>query len=393
MTKRRPNGAGMDPVKRADGRYAARVFVLQPDGGRKPKWVYSRSYDECLRKRDDLLAKTRDEIPVPTRDMKLGEWLDYWLEHVILTGSPYTTYATYEQAVRLRLKPRLGAKTLAKLSVSDVRTARNAVIREDTASASRKMLTVLRSALTTAMKEELITRNVAQLVDFPEVEYAEHEPWTAAEAAVFFRAAVRHRMYAGFLLALILGLRRAEVRGLRWQDVDLEQRIVHVRKQRQRIKVPGRAMVETEYAPKGKGRKKRQGAIGLPLVLVEPLRAQRAHQDWQRAAAGTTWTETGLVFTQPDGRAMNQDALHSSFKRLTTRLGLRPIRLHDLRHGASTMLADTGAKPHETQAIMGHSAVDTTMSVYTHAALQAQREALDRVGDLLSAPEETDVTD
>lgn len=392
MAKRRPNGAGMDPVKRADGRYAARVFVLQPDGSRKPKWVYSRDFAECLRKRDALLAAVRDEIPVPTRDMILGDWLDYWLEQIILPKSPYTTYAAYEQAVRLRLKPLLGGKRLPALSVPDVRSARNKVVSNSSASAAKKMLTALRSALTAAMKDDLLTRNVAQLVELPEVEPEEHEPWTPDQAVRFFRAAVRHPLYAGFLLALITGLRRAEIRGLRWQDIDLDTRTMYVRKQRQRLKVPGRPMTETEYSPKGKGRRKRQGAIGLPVVLVEPLRAQKARQEALRAAAGAAWTDNDLVFAYGDGRPMNQDALHGAFKRLTKRLGLPEIRLHDLRHGASTMLADMGVHPHVNQAIMGHSSSETTMSVYNHAALQAQREALDRLGDRLSAPD-TDVTD
>lgn len=392
MAQRRPNGAGMDPVKRADGRYAARVFVLQPDGGRKPKWVYDRDYAECLRKRDDLLARTRDHIVVPARDMKLTDWLDYWLEQVILPSSPYTTYAAYEQAVRLRLKPLLGSKTLPKLDMADIRAARNRVVRETSASAAKKMLTALRSALTAAMKEGLLTQNKAQLVDLPEVEPEDHEPWSPDQAVRFFRAAADHPLYAGFLLALIVGLRRAEIRGLRWQDVDLEQRTLHIRKQRQRIKVPGRPMTETEYSPKGKGRKRHKGAVGLPLVLVQPLLEQRDRQERQRTAAGVSWTDRDLVFAQSGGRPMNQDALHGAFKRLSKRLGLPDIRLHDLRHGASTMLADTGAKPHVTQAIMGHTSTDTTMSVYTHAALQIQREALDRVGDLLSAPE-TDVSE
>jgi integrase len=154
--------------------------------------------------------------------------------------------------------------------------------------------------------------------------------------------------------------------------------------------VPGRPIVDIDYKPKGKGRKKNKGLIGLPVVLVEPLRQQRERQNLQRMRAGTAWVENDYVFTGNRGQPMNEDALAGAFKRLCKRLGLRVIRLHDLRHGASSLLADTGAKPHETQAILGHSHFDTTMSVYTHAALQAQREALDRVGSLLRA-DETDV--
>ncbi|MCB5905922.1 tyrosine-type recombinase/integrase [Streptomyces pinistramenti] len=97
--------------------------------------------------------------------------------------------------------------------------------------------------------------------------------------------------------------------------------------------------------------------------------------------------ESDYVFTGDKGQRMNEDALAGAFKRLCEKLGLRTIRLHDLRHGASSLLADTGTKPHETQAILGRSHVDTSMWVYTHAALQAQREAFDRVGALLGADE------
>ncbi|MFC7221478.1 tyrosine-type recombinase/integrase, partial [Streptomyces polyrhachis] len=202
-----------------------------------------------------------------------------------------------------------------------------------------------------------------------------------------------HWLYAGFLLALVMGLRRAEVRGLRWSDIDFEGRTLRVRQQSQRIKVVGRPIVDVDYKPKGRGRKGNKGLIGLPEVLIVPLREQRERQDGQRLRAGAAWVEGGYVFTGDKGQPMNEDALASAFKRLCRTLGLRAIRLHDLRHGASTLLADTGAKPHEAQAIMGHSHVDTTLSVYTHAALQSQREALDRVGALLGAEKPAPVAD
>ncbi|MFD7133485.1 tyrosine-type recombinase/integrase [Streptomyces sp. NPDC059894] len=317
--------------------------------------------------------------------MKVAEWLDYWLENIVLAEHPYTTFAGYEQCVRLHLKPRLGTKRLNGLSIADVRSFKNAMLRSKGASTTKRALVPLRSALTAAMKEDLLTRNVAQLVDFPEVEVGDYEPWSHSEAITFFRAARAHWLYAGFLFALIMGLRRGEVRGLRWSDVDLEKRTLRVHAQSQRIKVPGRPIVDVDYKPKGKGRKKHKGLIGLPEVLILPLQEQRERQKWQRLRAGATWVENDYVFTGDKGQPMNKDALAGAFRRLCIKLGLRVIRLHDLRHGASSLLADTGAKPHEAQAIMGHSHVDTTMSVYTHAALQAQRDALDRVGALLGA--------
>jgi hypothetical protein len=174
----------------------------------KPKWVYSRDYDECIRKRDELLAKVRNEVPVLARDMRVSEWLDYWLENVVLSDHPYTTYAAYEQCVRLHLKPRLGGKKLNGLNITDVRAFKAAMIKDKGASIAKRALAPLRSALTAAMKEDLLMRNVAQLVDLPEVEVGDYEPWSHEEATTFFRAAQSHWLYAGFLFALVVSASR-----------------------------------------------------------------------------------------------------------------------------------------------------------------------------------------
>lgn len=385
MAKRRPSGAGMDPVKRKDGRYAARVYMPQSDGSIKPVWVYDRDFEECLRKRDELLARKRDGIPTPSRNSTWSEWLDYWLEEIILKESPYTTYYQYEQCARLHLKPRIGTKRLSSLTVSDVLSLRSRVSQAVSRATANRALTALRSASNAAMRHEILARSVAHLVDFYDEDRDEREVWSREEVRTFFVAIQDHELLAAFLLVLIMGLRRAEVRGLRWEDVDLERRIIYVRMQRQRLKVPGKEIREVEYKPKGKGRRKNnKGAIGLPEILVRPLQERREYQRIGRQRAGSAWVEHGLVFTGETGRPIGKDALYRAFVSLTEELGLPRIRLHDLRHGASTMLADTGALPHVAKGILGHTSITTTMDVYTHAALQSQREALDRMVDHLT---------
>jgi integrase len=190
--------------------------------------------------------------------MRVSEWLDYWLENVVLGDHPYTTYAAYEQCVRLHLKPRLGGKKLNGLNITDVRAFKAAMIKDKGASIAKRALAPLRSALTAAMKEDLLMRNVAQLVDLPEVEVGDYEPWSHEEATTFFRAAQSHWLYAGFLLRSSC-LRRGEVRGLRWSDVDLQNRTLRVRLQSQRIKVPGRQGVRSSTlitSPRVRGARK-----------------------------------------------------------------------------------------------------------------------------------------
>ncbi|WP_158674732.1 tyrosine-type recombinase/integrase [Streptomyces hoynatensis] len=373
----------MDPVKRKDGRYAARVFTLQPDGSRKPKWVYDRDYAECIRKRDELLSKVRDAIPVPSRSSTLAEWLDYWLEEIILKGRPYTTYARYEGDSRLYLRPRLGSRRLQALSVADVRSLRNDLIRAKGPGVAKSVLVALRSALNAAMEEEVIARNVARLVDLPDPEYVEPQPWSADEAAEFLRGVQRHRMAAAWLLLLILGLRRAEVRALRWSDIDWEAHTIRVHRQSQRLSVPGRERTEVEYRVKGRGRKKNEGRIGVPDFIVDALVRQRIRQGEQRRRSGERWQDHGLVFTGHHGRPLDPSALHKMFLRQSSRLGLRRVRLHDARHGASSLLARMGAQPHVVQTIMGHTNVQTTFGVYVHTEWDEQREALERVGSRL----------
>ncbi|MGK5530831.1 tyrosine-type recombinase/integrase [Streptomyces sp. URMC 129] len=371
----------MDPVKRGDGRYAARVYTIQSDGTRKPKWVYSRDLAECIRKRDELLAKTRDQIPVPTKSALLNEWLDYWLEEIVRKDYAYTTYARYESDCRLHIRPALGGQRLQALTVPMVRSLKSA-LRRKSDSVAKNSLVALRSALKAAMKEELLTRNVADLVDLPDIEPTERIPWREKEIIAFFQGVRDHHLYPAFVLALVLGLRRGEVRALRWKRIDWDRQAIRVDHQAQRVTVPGMEAVEEERRAKGKGRRKNQGYIAMPDALIPILLAHQERQQAAFLAAGRVWTEEECVF---QGRAgmLGRDTLYKSFVRTSRRLGLRVVRLHDARHAASTCLADTGAKPHVAQGILGHAHADTTLTVYTHAELEAQREALNRAANLM----------
>jgi integrase len=121
------------------------------------------------------------------------------------------------------LIPKLGKKPLTRLTPQQVRAMLAELRREkpDQAATRAEVLRTLRNALNRAMQEEVVSRNVAALVDMPQVTKRKLSPWTAAEAIQFLRTTRPHRLYAAFVLVLVLGLRRSEVLGLRWQDVDL----------------------------------------------------------------------------------------------------------------------------------------------------------------------------
>ncbi|MFF7242608.1 tyrosine recombinase XerC [Embleya sp. NPDC008237] len=373
MAKRNPNGAGTI-TRRKDGRYQAAVYVLQPDGTRARKYAYGSTWAECDEKRQELIARDRKGIPTPTRSMKLAEWLPYWLDNIVKPRRKRTTYVKYETHVRLYLVPRLGKRSLEKLGVRDVRQALAGISAATTAATAKEAHRVLRSAMTAACREELITRNVVSLVEAPVVDSYEAEIWSLEQTLAFIVVARRDPLYAAFMVAIGLGLRRGELVGLRWQDIDLDTRTLRVRKQRQSVR-------GDNYEDDTKNRRKR--TIPLPKLCVAPLRWQRMRQAAMREAAGDTWQASDLVFTTRSGRSIEGRNVLRSFYRLSDKAGLPRIRVHDARHGAGTLLALAGTHPRVAMEILGHSKISTTMEIYTHVPDASKREAIALVDAML----------
>lgn len=371
--KRNPNGAGTI-TKRKDGRFQCAVYVLQPDGTRARKFAYGKTWQECDTKRRELLAKVDQGVPVPTRSAKLSEWLPYWLDNVIKPRRKLSTYDKYEAHVRLYLAPMLGAKRLETLGVADVRRFLVRLEKQTTAATAKESHRVLRSALSSACREELITRNVAKLVEPLRTDNRELKPWTLDETLDFLAASRKDPLYAAFVLAIAMGLRRGEIVGLRWSDLDLDNRVLYVRQQTQR-----RRGVLYDDDPKSRRRR----AVPLPALCIAPLRWRRMRQAAARAKAGERWQESAYVFTTRTGRPVEPRNVYRSFTRIAQSAGLRVIRLHDARHGTATLLTAAGVAPRVVMEILGHSQISITMDVYTHVVQDTQREAMSHMDRLL----------
>ncbi|MFF1321201.1 tyrosine-type recombinase/integrase [Streptomyces chartreusis] len=371
--KRNPNGAGTI-TRRKDGRYQCAVYVLQPDGTRARKFAYGKTWQECDTKRRELLAKVDQGVPVPTRSAKLSEWLPYWLDNVIKPRRKLSTYDKYEAHVRLYLVPLLGAKRLESLGVADVRRFLVRLEKETTAATAKESHRVLRSALSSACREELITRNVAKLVEPPRTDNRELKPWTLNETLDFLAASRKDPLYAAFVLAIAMGLRRGEIVGLRWSDLDLDNRVLYVRQQTQR-----RRGVLYDDDPKSRRRR----AVPLPALCIAPLRWHRMRQATARIKAGEKWHQSDYVFATRTGRQVEPRNIYRSFTRVAESAGLRVIRLHDARHGTATLLTAAGVAPRVVMEILGHSQISITMDVYTHVVQDTQREAMSHMDRLL----------
>jgi integrase len=382
MAKRRPNGGGTI-TKRSDGRYQGAAYVTDTDGNRVRKYVYGRTWDEANEKLGKLQDQERNGVPVPSRSWSVGEWLAYWLEHIVKPEREHNTYVKYESKVRLYLVPQLGKKAMIRLTPAQIRTFMAKLKADGVGAAARfEVLRVLRNALNRAMREELVTRNVALLVDMPKVSKGEARPWNAQEAVAFLRASRAHRLYAACVLVLVLGLRRSEVLGLRWQDIDFDRGQFTPVKQVQRVKGIGLVLkdLKTESS---------HAVLPLPEFCARALRERQELQDLERRIVGDGWAqkpEQDLVFSSERGGPIDPMGFSRSFERLVKRAGVRRITVRLARHTCGTLLAFLKVHPKVAQAILRHSQISMTMDVYTHVVGDGEREAVALLAELLEDP-------
>jgi integrase len=237
------------------------------------------------------------------------------------------------------------------------------------------MKTVLSSALTRAMREELVMRNVARLAEVPTWERKPITPWAAAEARAFLDAATDDPLYPATVLLLLYGLRRGEVLGLRWHDVDQADDEIRIRQQVLRVK--GRLWIGPV--------KTAAGRRDLPLLQLasDVLATRRDLQAAHRAELGRAWPDNDLVFTTRTGRLIEPRNLVRSFRRICDANDLRVISLHHLRHTTATLLKNLGVPARDAQLILGHSRLAVTLEIYSHENKQAHREALGKISDAL----------
>ncbi len=236
---------------------------------------------------------------------------------------------------------------------------------------------MLRAALQDAVDEELLSRNVARLVQLRVTDDRRVRSFTHAEALRFLEAAEQHRLYALWAVALAMGLRRGEALGLAWADVDLDGGRLTVRQALHRVDGQLRLdPVKTDASV---------AVLPIPAPLVNVLKAHRKRQLEERLAAGSRWRETGLVFTTAHGGFVEPRNANRMFHDLCTKANVPQLRVHDLRHSCATLLFTMGVQPATVQRILRHSSITVTTGTYVEVIEAVQRDALDSMGSLFGA--------
>lgn len=345
-----------------------------------------RTKKEALAHLAEILGRLQRGEVVEASKLTFGAYLtDQWLP-LAKRSVRQTTWDSYDRMLRNHVIPVIGGVPIQDLTAShldglytDLLTGGRKDGQEGGLSAKtvRYLHTTLQKALRDAERKQLVYRNVAQAADPPKPgsRSKEMRTWSAEEVGIFLTTMAEHRLSAAYLLAASTGMRRGEILGLRWRDVDFVTGRVAVR---QTITSVNYEIIVGE--PKtSRGRR----SIAIDSTTAKALRDHRKRQQSERKAMGEGFKDQDLVFCRPDGSPIHPDYFSQTFDRTVARVGLRRIRLHDLRHTHATLGLAAGVPAKVMSDRLGHATVAFTQDVYMHAIPQLEADAADQIADLI----------
>ena len=380
MAKRRANGEG-NIRKRKDGRWEGRYTI-----GRDPKTgkaviknVLGRTQAEVKEKLKRAIDENRGLDVIKSGEYTVGKWLDLWYESYAKVKMRPSSYLTYRGYIDNHIKPYIGNISLSKLTTLDLQTLYKKLLAEGrvarieaqkqpkglSAKTVRNIHQIISSALKLAVEQRLIARNPADGCALPKAERKEMQTLPVEQLTSFLREAKDSGVFALYYIDLTTGLRRGELLGLKWSDIDLEKGDLRV--QRQIGRINGK-IIEMPLKTKNAYR-----TLPLSADAIDVLMQQR------RKTGNSEW-----VFPSPTGGPMSPDSVLHMLHRVLKRAGLPKVRFHDLRHTFATMALQNGVDVKTVSSVLGHYSAGFTLDTYAHVTTDAQLKAAQTMGSILS---------
>ena len=380
MPKRRANGEG-NIRKRKDGRWEGRYTVgHDPETGKAIiKNVLGKTQAEVKEKLKKAIEENVGIDYGKAKTYTVGGWLEVWMENYAKIKLRPSTYKTSQGFLKNHVRPQIGSIPLADLTSLDLQRFYKHLLdggRVDRIEAKKKpkglapktvrnIHQMIGSAYNLAMEQNLVSKNPTQGCALPKVEHKEMKTLTADQLSAFFQEAKDSGVYELYYLDLATGLRRGELLGLKWTDVDFQHGALKIQRaiSRQNGKV-----VEAPLKTKNAYR-----TLPLSADAIDVLAQQR------RKTGNSEW-----VFPSPTGGPMSPDSVLHMLHRVLKRAGLPKVRFHDLRHTFATLALKSGVDVKTLSGALGHYSARFTLNTYTHVTAQMKQDAADAIGGVIS---------
>jgi len=331
---------------------------------------------EAQKRLHELLHSLEQGAYIKPSRLTVAQFLEDGLQGYVATNTAPKTRSRYEEIVRLHLIPALGSLPLLSLQPQHIQKyyakALESGRRDGRGGLSpltvHKHHRVLYKALKHGVRHGILIRNVAEAVEPPHGQSKRLQTLGPSEVQLILNAAKKKPYYALFFTKAYTGLRRGELLGLRWCDIDLEEAKLSVVQTLQQLR-DGRYIF---WKPKSKLGRRR---VALSPSLVILLWEHRMKQEHARKLLGKPLMPTDLVFSHPDGRSLRPNTVSRAFQEIAQSVGLKDIRLHDLRHAHATILLQQRVHPRIVQERLGHSSVATTLDIYSYVLPGLQEAA------------------
>ncbi len=372
-TGRRGRGEGA-LYQRKDRRWSGSIEI-EGQGKRKRKYFYGETKQEVQDKVNTALYEQKQGKLATGPQQTVEQYLEDWLENVHKHKIRDSSYAVYRQLLNNHVLPAFGHVKLQKLTTRHIDTLYVSKLKEGYASETiRAIHRMLHAAFDDAVRWKRISSNVCDDVKPPRPEQHETQTLTKEQSKQLLEADKEHRLRALLTLALATGMRRGELLGLEWRDIDFEERSLYIQRTINRIGKKGIVVSEPKTV-------KSKSKIMLPQFAIDALQSHREQQEEKRKEAGKAWYENDLVFPNSIGKFLEPGRLHIWFKKLLKEAGLPDMRFHDLRHSAATILLGMGVHPKLVQELLRHSNISMTMDRYSHVLPSMQRKMMDDFDD------------
>ena len=380
MPKRRANGEG-NIRKRKDGRWEGRYTVgHDPETGKAIiKNVLGKTQAEVKEKLKKAIEENVGIDYGRAKTYTVGNWLGVWYENYAKIKMRPSTYLTYHGYIENHIKPQLGKIPLNDLTTLHLQQFYKKLLAEGrverieaqkqpkglSAKTVRNIHQIISSALKLAVEQRLIARNPADGCALPKAEHKEMQTLPVEQLTSFLREAKDSGVFALYYIDLTTGLRRGELLGLKWTDIDLEKGDLRV--QRQIGRIDGK-IIEMPLKTKNAYR-----TLPLSADAISVLMQQR------RKTGNSEW-----VFPSPIGGPMSPDSVLHMLHRVLKRAGLPKVRFHDLRHTFATLALQNGVDVKTVSSMLGHYSAGFTLDTYAHVTTDAQLKAAQTMGNILS---------